>query len=163
MKKTGIPKGFTLVEVLIVMSLIMIMASFAIPAYQHYTINSGMKTVAREIIADIINARQSAIARNVRYRLTFNTASNNYMLARKDADPAVTYSNVWPGPKNLNDFGKGVVFQNVNLNGGSILYFERRGTLTNPGTITLKNSVNSTATITAQMTGRAYAQYNMQK
>lgn len=163
MKKTCMTKGFTLVEVLIVMSLIMIMASFAIPAYQHYTVNSGMKTVAREIIADIINTRQRAIAQNVRHRITFSAASNDYMMARKDPDPAVTYTNIWPHSKKLNDLGKGVVFHNINLNGGSIIFFERRGTLTNPGTITLKNSVNSTATITAQMTGRAYVQYTMQK
>ncbi|MFA5321801.1 MAG: prepilin-type N-terminal cleavage/methylation domain-containing protein [Smithella sp.] len=156
MEKTIIKKGFTLVELLIVIALMAIMASFAVPAWQHYTINTGMKTATREIIGDILNTRQRAIAENLNaYRITFDTANNNYALSRTD-----TGVTLWTRP--LDSFGAGNVFYNVDLSGGSVINFQRRGTITD-GTITLKNKVDSKATITLIMTGRVYAKYDLQK
>jgi prepilin-type N-terminal cleavage/methylation domain-containing protein len=155
-KLTGIPKGFTLVEVMIVVTLIAIMASFAVPAWQHYSVNTNLKTASREIIADILNTRQRAIAENFNnYRMIFDTGSNTYALTRTDNG-----ATLWT--KSVYAFGGGSELNNVNLSGGSVINFQRRGTLTS-GTLMLKNSVNSTATVTLIITGRAYAQYNMQK
>jgi prepilin-type N-terminal cleavage/methylation domain-containing protein len=155
-KLTGIPKGFTLVELMIVIALIAIMTSFAVPAWQHYSINTNLKNASREIMADILNTRQRAIAENLNtYRLTFDTVAHNYSLTRTD-----TGATLWT--RSLDSFGGKNEFNNVSLSGGSFINFQRRGTLTD-GTITLKNEINSTATITLTMLGRAYAEYNLQK
>lgn len=155
-KLTGIPKGFTLIELMIVVALITIMASFAVPAWRHYTVNTDLKAASREIIADVLNTRQRAIAENINtYRITFSTGANTYALTRTD-----TGVTLWT--KSLDSFGAGNVFNSVSLSGGSVINFQRRGTITG-GTITLKNMVHSTATITLTMLGRAYVEYNLQK
>jgi len=156
MKTAGTPKGFSLVEVIIVMALITILGSFAIPAWRHYTLNTNIKTATREIMADILNTRQRAIAENINfYQITFDVNNNNYSLSRTD-----TGVTLWT--KSLTSYGAGNALNSVNLGGNSFVNFQRRGTMTS-GTITLKNNLNSTSTITVAITGRVYAQYSMQK
>ncbi|KQC08258.1 MAG: hypothetical protein APR62_04980 [Smithella sp. SDB] len=156
MKRTSIQNGYTLVEVLIVIALMTIISTFAIPAWQNYSTNINLRTAAREIMADIFNTRQRAIEENRNtYLLTFNVANNNYALSRTDIG-----NTIWT--KSLSSFGKGISIQNVNFNNGSIVSFQRRGTIT-MGTVVLSNLIGSTATITVQITARTYVQYNMQK
>ena len=156
MIRTNIPKGYTLVEVCIVIALLAIISTLAIPAWQNYSSNINLKTAAREVMSDLLNARQRAIEENLStYRLTFNVADNNYTLSRTDT--GITY---WTKP--LTSYGSGISIQSVNFNNGSIVSFQRRGTVT-MGTVVLKNSIGSTATITVQITARTYVQYNMQK
>lgn len=156
MKTTGLPKGFTIVEVLIVMTLLAIMGSFAVPAWQHYAVNINLKSASREIMADILNTRQRAIAENLNaYRITFDSGANSYTLSRTD-----TGETLWT--RQIDGFGGGSTLNSVNLSGNSFINFQRRGTITD-GTIVIKNKVDSTATITTILTGRVYAQYNMRK
>jgi len=156
MKSTSIQKGYTIVEICIVIALMTIISTFAIPAWQNYSTNINLRTAAREVMADIFNTRQRAIEENLNsYRLTFNVANNNYNLSRTD-----TGDTLWT--KSLTSFGKGISIQNVNFNNGSTVSFQRRGTVT-MGTLVLTNLIGSTATITVQITARTYVQYNMQK
>jgi prepilin-type N-terminal cleavage/methylation domain-containing protein len=156
MIRTTIPKGYTLVEVCIVIALLAIISTLAIPAWQNYSSNINLKTAAREVMSDLLNARQRAIEENLStYRLTFNVAGNNYTLSRTDT--GITY---WTKP--LTSYGNGISIQSVNFNNGSIVSFQRRGTVT-MGNLVLTNLIGSTATITVQITARTYVQYNMQK
>lgn len=145
-----------MVEVCIVLALLTIISTLAIPAWKNYSSNINLKTAAREVMSDLLNARQRAIEENINtYRLTFNVADNNYTLSRTDT--GITY---WTKP--LTSYGNGISIQSVNFNSGSIVSFQRRGTVT-MGTVILTNSIGSTATITVQITARTYVQYNMQK
>jgi prepilin-type N-terminal cleavage/methylation domain-containing protein len=156
MKKAGIQKGFTLVELMIVMALITILSSFAVPAWQHYTVNTRLKTATREIMADIMQTRQRAIAENIdTYQLTFNWSGNTYSLRR--ADTGVT---LWT--KNLTSFGKeNVLWWAYFQDGTSVLKFQRRGTMTQ-GNIWVRNQYYSYSYITVQMIGRPYVYFYMQ-
>lgn len=154
MIRTTIPKGYTLVELCIVLALLAIMSTLAIPAWKNYSSNINLKTAAREVMSDLLNARQRAIEENINtYRLTFNVANNNYTLSRTDT--GITY---WTKP--LTSYGNGISIQSVNFNNGSTVSFQRRGTVTN-GNLVLTNLTGSTATITVQITARTYVQYNM--
>jgi len=156
MIRTSIPKGYTLVEVCIVIALLTIISTLAIPAWQNYSSNINLKTAAREVMSDILNARQRAIEENINiYRLTFNVDDNNYTLS--NTDTGITY---WTKP--LTSSGNGISIQSVNFNNGSIVIFKKRGTVTR-GNVVLTNLAGSTATITVQITARTYVQYNMQK
>jgi prepilin-type N-terminal cleavage/methylation domain-containing protein len=156
MIRTTIPKGYTLVELCIVLALLAIMSTLAIPAWKNYSSNINLKTAAREVMSDLLNARQRAIEENINtYRLTFNVANNNYTLSRTDT--GITY---WTKP--LTSYGNGISIQSVNFNNGSTVSFQRRGTVT-MGNLVLTNLIGSTATITVQITARTYVQYNMQK
>ena len=154
MIRTTIPKGYTLVELCIVLALLAIMSTLAIPAWKNYSSNINLKTAAREVMSDLLNARQRAIEENINtYRLTFNVANNNYTLSRTDT--GITY---WTKP--LTSYGNGISIQSVNFHNGSTVSFQRRGTVT-MGNLVLTNLTGSTATITVQITARTYVQYNM--
>ncbi len=122
MKRTCIPTGFSLIELIIVIALISIVSAFAVPTWQKYTANTNLKTAAREVMADLSNAKQQAVEENLDvYRLTFNVAGNNYALSRTDT--GVTF---WT--KSVASFGNGILIGSVNFSGGSVVSFQKRGT-----------------------------------
>jgi prepilin-type N-terminal cleavage/methylation domain-containing protein len=155
MKRTCIPKGFSLIELIIVIALISIVSAFAVPMWQKYTANTNLKNAAREVMADLSNAKQQAVEENLDvYRLTFNVAGNNYALSRTD-----TGATSWT--KSVASLGNGILIDSVNFSGGSVVSFKKRGTVS-MGNLTLRNGLGSTATITVTITGRSYVQFNMQ-
>jgi prepilin-type N-terminal cleavage/methylation domain-containing protein len=156
MRVRGNLKGFTVVEIVIVIALMTILATIAFPAWQNYTINTNLKSATRQLMADIMNTRHRAIAENnSAYRITLDTAGNSYSLLRTD-----TATTLWTKP--LESFGDSNSFHSVDLSGDSFINFQKRGTVT-VGEIILKNKINSRATIRVQLTGRTYAQYDLQK
>jgi Tfp pilus assembly protein FimT len=50
---------------MIVIAITIIIATFAIPLWQNYAANTNLKTAAREVMADIFNVRQRAVAENI--------------------------------------------------------------------------------------------------
>jgi len=154
MKRTCIPTGFSLIELMIVIALISIVSAIAVPMWQRYAANTNLKTAAREVMADLSNAKQQAVEENLDvYRLTFNVAGNNYALSRTD-----TGVTLWT--KSLASFGNGINIVNVSFSGG-VVSFHKRGTVS-MGNVILRNGLGLTATITVNITGRTYVQFAMQ-
>ena len=154
MKRTCIPTGFSLIELMIVIALISIVSAISVPMWQNYAANTNLKTAAREVMADLSNAKQQAVEENLDvYRLTFNVAGNNYALSRTD-----TGVTLWT--KSLASFGKGILIDSVNFS-GSVVSFHKRGTVS-IGHLILRNGLGLTATITVTITGRTYVQFAME-
>lgn len=152
-EKKIILRGFSLVELLVVIALISIVMAFGIPAWQNYRTNTDLKTAAREIMADIANAKQRAVTENVdAYRVTFNVGGNSYALTRTDGVTTGTWN------KSLSGYGN-VSIASVTF-GGSAISLQKRGTATN-GTLVLQNTLGSTATITVNITGRTYVDFDI--
>ena len=152
MKRICIPTGFSLVELLVVIALISIVSAFAVPTWQRYAAKTDLKTAAREVMADLSNTKQRAVEENLDvYRLTFNVVGNSYVLSRTDT------GTVWT--KSVASFGNGISINSVNFSGGSIVSFQKRGTVS-MGNMTLRNGLGSTATITVNSAGRTYVQFN---
>ena len=152
MKRICIPTGFSLVELLVVIALISIVSAFAVPTWQRYAAKTDLKTAAREVMADLSNTKQRAVEENLDvYRLTFNVAGNSYVLSRTDT------GTVWT--KSVASFGNGISINSVNFSGGSIVSFQKRGTVS-MGNMTLRNGLGATATITVNSAGRTYVQFN---
>lgn len=153
MNRKGVPEGFSLVELIIVIALIAIVMSISIPTWQKYRTNSDLKSAAREVMADISDAKQRAVTENSDdYELAFNVSGNSYSLTKSGATQ-------WT--KSLASYGNGIVFSSVSFSGTDI-HLNKRGTVTN-GNLVMRNGLAppSTATITVNITGRTYVVFDI--
>ncbi len=152
-------KGFSLTELMVVIAIIGIMAVVAVPAFNHYAVNANLKTAARDLVSDIVELKERAIAENRQYMIEFMPDSNQYTINQG------TYGG---GPYNvvqtrsLSNISKDIRISNVVLGSGRSIFFATRGFSSPAGNITLTNSHNSTAVVRVTLSGRAYAQFNMQ-
>jgi len=78
-------KGITLVEVLLVVTLIGIMAGLAVPNFDNAITKIRHKSAVRDILRDMRLARSYAISRSGRYGVYFNT-TGKYHILFKDTD-----------------------------------------------------------------------------
>lgn len=70
------PKGFTLVELIIVIGLITILMTIAIPQMGTITNTFRLRGATRLVWGDLQNAKMTAIKTNGSVTLTFNTSTN---------------------------------------------------------------------------------------
>lgn len=144
------PKGFSLVEVMIVIAILAILAAIAVPSFQRHAINADLKSAARAIATDFFLYKEHAISESRPYRITFNTG-HTYQIQQPPGTPILS--------KDLTTFRHDISINSTT----SIDYtIQPRGTVTPPGTIVLINSRNSTATIRINITGKTSVQFNMQ-
>jgi len=160
-KKTrNLTKGFTLLELIITLTIIVVVAAIAVPSFQRLTVNSSLKTAARDIASDIALQKERAIAESRMYRIFLNVGSNTYEIRQCQATGSTCAGWNTIQTKNLNRFASDIGFNS----GGTTVsdyFFQTRGTVTN-GTIRLINGRNSTATITTNIAGRVNVQFNLQ-
>jgi len=145
-------RGFTLIELIITLALIIIMGALAVPFFQSYAINTNLKSAARDIQSDFSSLKQRAISKNTAYAILFNAANNNYTFPREPDDVLIT--------KTPASFGKDITITNAAFGGGSTITFQTRGTVS-AGNVALNNSRGSTATINTTISGRTYVQFNL--
>jgi prepilin-type N-terminal cleavage/methylation domain-containing protein len=153
MNRKGVPEGFSLVELIIVIALIAIVMSISIPTWHKYRNNSELKSAAREVMADISDSKQRAVTENSDdYKLEFNVSGNSY---------ALTKSGVTQWTKSLASSGNGIALSSVSFSGTDIS-LNRRGTVTN-GNLVIRNGLAppSTATIKVNITGRTYVVFDI--
>jgi type IV fimbrial biogenesis protein FimT len=147
-------KGFTLIELIIVMGIMGILATIAAPSFQNYIRNQNLKTAARGITSDFFATREKALSENVRYRITFDQASNSYTIARG------TYSGtpyVDQQTKSMTSYAP-----SIQLNADQVVYFQTRGTVT-ACNFTISNTINgSVANIIVNFPSRTYATFTLQ-
>lgn len=145
-------KGFSLVEIFVIIAIAMIVAAIAIPSLQSYAVNRSLKSAARDVESDFLELRERAISENTQYRMTFNIGGNNYTLEQPPGTVIQTKSPL--------TFGT-----DIRLNGAGTTAtqydFQTRGTVTN-GNVQLINGRGSTATIVTNITGRTSVQFVMQ-
>lgn len=67
-------RGFTLVELMIVLAVIAVILTLAAPSLYNYILMQRLKAVSAQLVSDIQFARSEAVARNEFIRLHFPTA-----------------------------------------------------------------------------------------
>ena len=149
-------KGFTLIELMIVIAIIGILSAVALYGWRGYQDNVNLRTAARDVVTDISACKQRAVSEGVQYCMQFTDGSPNYSInASSCGAPTQTQA------KNLTSFGSGLTISNTNFTSDQVSFLPRGTLSSNTGTIVLTNSKNSTATITINITSRTYVSFTM--
>ena len=147
-------KGFTLIELIIVMGIMGILATIAAPSFQNYIRNQNLKTAARGITSDFFATREKALSENVMYRIHFDQAGNSYTIARG------TYSGtpyVDQQTKLMTSYAS-----YIKVDADQVVFFQTRGTVT-ACNFTISNTNNgSVANIIVNFPSRTYATFTLQ-
>ncbi len=118
--------GYTLVEMLIVVTIVGLMASVVLPTLNSASGAVSLEAMARTLAADLRIARHSAVQYNSNYSVTWNLTNNSYSVAQ-------AYSGGAPGVVNvlshgtsgntidLDQFGAGRMGQSRVVIGGAAL------------------------------------------
>jgi prepilin-type N-terminal cleavage/methylation domain-containing protein len=147
-------KGFTLIELIIVMGIMGILATIAAPSFQNNIRNQNLKTAARGITSDFFATREKALSENVRYRITFDQASNSYTIAGGTAAGAPY---VDQQTKLMTSYAS-----YIKVDADQVVFFQTRGTVT-ACNFTISNTNNgSVANIIVNFPSRTYATFTLQ-
>ena len=146
---TSTLKGFTLVESVIVVFILAILATLAIPSFQKYAANGNLKAAASEIVSDFSRLKRRAMSENTKLSIRFDVAQNNYMIQGVGTNQIKTPT----------QFAEDIMITRADFSGGPTIIFQTRGT-TSFGTVILTNTRNSTATITTNITGRTHVHFD---
>jgi prepilin-type N-terminal cleavage/methylation domain-containing protein len=73
-------KGYTLIELIVVIVMIGIVLAFAAPRLRHALLNDPLKAVARKMVGVIHNLRNEAVRERQAYRLHFDLNANRFWI-----------------------------------------------------------------------------------
>jgi type IV fimbrial biogenesis protein FimT len=146
-------KGFTMTEVVVVLSLLGILTAIAIPSFISWLPRHRLQTSARQIYDDLNLAKIRAVRANIDSCITFNIGNGNYTVFL-DVNGDSTYTNgvdtLIKGPVTLEN--------GVNITAANTCGFNNRGmstaagptqvSLTNPTGVVTNVNVNTVGNIT---------------
>jgi len=139
-------QGWSLAELLIVLAIMGIMAMLAGPSYQALPVRAQARSATAEIASELRLARQLAMARRERLRVTFDREGRTITLQKADAE----------GILHVYHYAdKGVVVEEPTA--GPELLFQPSGRAATPTTIRVRDSQGRETRFTVSITGRVSA------
>ena len=165
-------KGFSLIELMIVIAIIGIVIAIASPSFYKYRQNTNLKEATRDLAGDISYWKQTAVAENARYRMVFNQAANTYTIQKENPANSGAYVNLSTIDATVNDTkSPGSISSSVIIMGapndpsftGGVAYinFQLRGTMS-AGKVWLQHiSRLSTSTINTNLMGKVNVTYDL--
>jgi prepilin-type N-terminal cleavage/methylation domain-containing protein len=165
--RSGSQRGFSLIEMLMVIAIIAIMCAVALPFFGGFIDNRNLKSAARGVAGDMFETRERAISEDRVYQITFDIPSSSYKIYQctqiNDQTCAAGFPNVAFASRSLSEFGSGLQLTSTTFAANTV-QFQARGTINNGalGVITLINKRNSVATVKTTATGRTFADWALQ-
>jgi prepilin-type N-terminal cleavage/methylation domain-containing protein len=144
-------RGFTLLELLIAITLAGVLSAIALPSVQRQVERWRIGAAARQVVMDLKAARARAIAGGAAERIHFAVASATYQLERQR--PGGAYAAIAPATR-LPD---GVRVVDCTAAGDGV-GFRPRGYAITFGTITLRNASGDERRVIVDIAGRLRVQ-----
>jgi type IV fimbrial biogenesis protein FimT len=116
-----IPNGFTLMELIVTISILVILCSMAFPAFSSWLPEYRLKSAARDVFSNMQLARRMSIKANDNYRVVFNPGGDgSYRIVRPDGttDRTINFLNYDKGGGI--GYGGGKATKSATTSGGSI-------------------------------------------
>ena len=144
-------KGFTMIETLVVMVILAVLATFAIPAYTRFLPNYRLKLAAQDIYANLQAAKVESIKHNTSLFVVFDPADgNNGSYARATA-PTVDLEQTYKGSVTYGSMDGSTIVDFSPV--GDRAIFNSRGMAENPGSVYIKNTQDNSYKIEVTSSG----------
>jgi type IV fimbrial biogenesis protein FimT len=140
--------GFTLIEIMFVITIMAIFLGIAIPNYLAWLPKSRLNGAARQVMGDLMAARMKSVSQNCDVRVAFAAGDAEYK--------------IWTDSNNNDtiDFGEEITkyiqsdYYDITPNADKNVEFHSRGTANPYNDIQLTNSAALTKSVKVYMTGR---------
>ena len=125
-------KGVTLIEIIVVLAIIALTATLAVPSIAAWMPNYRLRTAARDLLSTLRNAQMKAVSTNTEHRVLFSGPEGAYIVQRR------TTGGTWVDDETVQRVPTGVRFHQINL-AGDIAEFNPNAT-SSAGNVILKNN-----------------------
>jgi prepilin-type N-terminal cleavage/methylation domain-containing protein len=133
-------KGFSLIELIIVMTILGIIIAAASARLRDITVNARISSAVNQITADIDQAKTMSMGKRKQIKIIFNQNNETYTIY-KSGQVYTDYPGSDNGVVSLSDSNSsGVDITSINLDGSNVLTFTKWGNCMQSGTIILNNT-----------------------
>ena len=106
-------KGFTLIELIIVLSIVIVVAGISIPVYNNLKPRYRLNGAARQVTSDMMWARMQAVSQNNEFMVDFVDAQHKYTILDDNNNNGSVDSGESTVTKNIQDEYYDVVFSST--------------------------------------------------
>lgn len=142
--------GFTLMEIIVVVAIMAISTTIAIPAFMKMLPGIRLNGAARQVMGDLMDARMEAVKHNNEYKVFFLNNNHEYKILNDiDGDGVDDGGSETSRTVDIHDNYEGVT---ISANGDPV--FNAKGLASSLKTITVQNSEGGCKKVTVAITGR---------
>ena len=138
--------GFTVLELLVVITTLGILLALAAPSMATMTRIYGLRGAARQVYAELQNARMAAVTENRSYEFTVADGRSYKVLDDSDND------NVFTDPSEV-VISRQLESPGVTLSGATTIDFTARGIASTAGTVTVTDAQGTAINVTVSPAG----------
>lgn len=137
------PNGFTLLEMLVAISIITVIVVIGLPFYRNLMQNLNLSSATRTMASDLRYAQQLSVTSQVNHQVIFDLISESYQIKNSQTQ---TIIKIAPLPDDIS-------LDSVNDLPDNTITFNATGAATSTGTIILSNLNYKTSTIEIKPSG----------